>query len=152
VGTILFAVAEIRQRGQAEQSARAALDEKREAQFQEYRARIAAAAAALSAHDVADAARQLDFAPEELRGWEWHHLYSRVGDSWAKIRLPAGGDGFLLAAPDRLRVGTWTGSGLRVTDLEGGAAKTLPLGRERGRWVTVAQTRRGLRVAAWVGD
>ncbi len=152
VGTILFAVAEARQRGQADQNARAALDEKHEAQFQEYRARIAAAAAALSAHDVDGAARQLDAAPEELRGWEWHHLYSRLDDSSSVIPLPVGGDGFLLAAPDRLRVGTWTGSGLRVTDVEGGAAKTLPLGRERGRLVTVTQTRRGLRVAPWVGD
>lgn len=116
VGTILFAVAEARQRGQADQNARAALDEKREAQFQEYRARIAAATAAMSAHDVDGAARQLNAAPEELRGWEWHHLYSRLDDSSSVIPLPAGGDGFLLTAPDRLRVGTWTGSGLRVTD------------------------------------
>src|SRR6516164_1170973 len=47
VGTILFAVGEVRQRRQAD-------DKTREAQFQEYRARIAAAVAALSAHDVAD--------------------------------------------------------------------------------------------------
>ncbi len=47
VGTILFAVGEARQRGQAEQNARAALGEKREAQFQAYRARLSAAAAAI---------------------------------------------------------------------------------------------------------
>ncbi len=38
VGTILFAVGEARQRGQAEHNARQAIDEKREAQFQAYRA------------------------------------------------------------------------------------------------------------------
>ena len=91
VGTILFAIGEARQRGQAEQNARAAIDEKREAQFQAYRARLAAAAAALSAHDVADAARQLDAAPEDLRDWEWRHLHSRLDDSSSVIPLPAGG-------------------------------------------------------------
>ena len=70
-----------RQRGQAEQNARVANDEKREAMYQAYRARLAAAVAALSHHDVADAARQLDAAPEDLRGWEWRHLHSRLDDS-----------------------------------------------------------------------
>ena len=84
--------------------------EKREAQFQAYRARIAAAEAALAVHDVADAARQLKEAPEELRDWEWRHLHSRLDDSSAVLPLPAGGEGFLLAASDRLRVGAWTGS------------------------------------------
>ena len=131
VGTILFAVGEARQRGQAEQNAGGA--EKREALFQAYRARLAAAVAALSDHDVADAARQLDAAPEDLRGWEWRHLHSRLDDSSAVIPLPAGGVGFLLAAPDRLRVGVLTGAGLRLTDLEGGELRTLPIGPERGR-------------------
>ncbi len=106
VGTILFAIREARQRGQAEHNAQQAIDEKREAQFQAYRARMAAAAAALSAHDVADAARQLDAAPEDLRDWEWRHLHSRLDDSSAVIPLPAGGVGFLFGAPDRLRAGT----------------------------------------------
>jgi WD40 repeat protein len=126
--------------------------EKREALFQTYRARIAAAAAALQNHDVADAARQLDAAPEELRGWEWRHLHSRLDDSSAEIRLPAGEGGFLFGAPDRLRVAARTSAGLRITDLEGGEDKTLPLGPEHGRSLTVTQTRRGLRVVAWVGN
>jgi hypothetical protein len=58
VGTILFAVGEARQRRQAD-------EEKREA---------------LAAHDVADAARQLEAAPEELRDWEWRHLHSQLDD------------------------------------------------------------------------
>src|SRR5262249_25734396 len=81
VGTTLFAVGEARQRADAERNARQATVEKREAQFQAYRAHVAAAVAALSAHDVADAARQLDAAPEDLRGWEWRHLRSRLDDS-----------------------------------------------------------------------
>ena len=88
VGTILFAVGEARQRGQAEQNAlqaeqnaRAANIEKQEAQYQAYRACLAAASAALENHDVADAARHLEAAPEALRGWEWRHLRSRLDDS-----------------------------------------------------------------------
>jgi WD40 repeat protein len=152
IGTILFAVGEARQRGQAEHSAREANHEKREALDQAYRARIAAAAAALQSHDVADAARHLDAAPEDLRdNWEWRHLRNRLDDSSSVVPLPAGGVGFLLAEPDRLRVGTWTGAGLRVTDLDGGEAKTMPIGPERRKYVTATQTRRGLRVVAWVG-
>src|SRR5262249_49300873 len=54
---------------EADEHAMQAIYEKHESQFQTYRARIAAAAAALSAHDVADAARYLDAAPEELHDW-----------------------------------------------------------------------------------
>ncbi len=63
VGTILFAVGEARQRGEAEHNAQVANDKTREAQFQEYRARIAAAVGALAMNDVADARRQLIEAP-----------------------------------------------------------------------------------------
>jgi WD40 repeat protein/predicted Ser/Thr protein kinase len=152
VGTILFAVGEARQRGQAEYNAQVADAEKREARFQAYRARIAAATAALATHDVADAARQLDAAPEELRGWEWRHLHSRLDDSSSVLSLPDGGVGFLLTGPDRLRVGALTNAGLRLTDLEGGEPRILPVSTERGKPMTATQTRRGLRVAAWVGD
>src|SRR5262249_47390048 len=52
-----------------------------DARSQAYQARLAAAVAALAGHDVADAARHLGRAPEELRGWEWRHLSSRLDDS-----------------------------------------------------------------------
>jgi WD40 repeat protein/serine/threonine protein kinase len=156
LGTILFAVGEARQRGQADKNAQQALDEKREALFQAYRARIAAAVAALSAHDVADASRQLELAPEALRGWEWRHLRNRLDDSSSLVTLPAGGSGFLIPTPDRLRIGVLTSAGLRITDLEGGATLrvpgTLPIRPEHRRHVTVTWTRRGLRVATWVGS
>jgi WD40 repeat protein len=145
VTTTLFALGEARQRGEAEHNARQAL-------FQAYRARLAAAVTALSAHDVADAERQLDAAPEELRDWEWRHLKSRLEDSSAVIPLPAEGVGFLLPAPDRLRIGAMTGTGLRVTDLEGGEPRMLSIGPERGHIETAIQTHRGLRVVAWVGN
>jgi eukaryotic-like serine/threonine-protein kinase len=126
--------------------------EKREAQFQTYRARMAATVAALATHDVADARRQLDAAPEHRRAWEWRHLSSRLDDSSAMIPLPAGGGSCLLGAPDQLRVAAITPTGLRLTDLEGGEPRNLPIGPERGHRFTTTQTRRGLRIVAWVGD
>ncbi len=150
VGTILFAVREAHQRGQAEHHAQQAIDEQREALFQAYRARMAAAAAALSAHDVADAARQLDDAPEGLRDWEWQHLRSRLDDSTMVIPLPEEGVGFLMGAPDRLRAWAMTSMGLRGTDLEGGEDTILPIRPERRHDLTATRTRRGLRVVAWV--
>jgi hypothetical protein len=142
------------QRDRAGASAQQALAEKREAQFQAYRARIAAAAAALSAHDLTDAARQLDAAPAGLRDWEWRHLHSRLDDSSAVIPLSNPEGSFLLGAPGPLRVAVLDAGGVRVTDLESGASNTVPFGpeyAELGRFFAIAQTRRGLRVAAWVG-
>jgi WD40 repeat protein/tRNA A-37 threonylcarbamoyl transferase component Bud32 len=144
------------QRDLANTRARQADDEKKAALYQTYRACLAAASAALQNHDVADAARHLKLAPEALQGWEWRHLHSRLDDSSAVVPLPASGarsaGNFLIAAPDRLRIGVLTSAGLRITDLEGGEQRTVPIGPERGRYVYVAQTSRGLRVAAWVGN
>jgi WD40 repeat protein/predicted Ser/Thr protein kinase len=145
VGTILFAVGEARQRRQA-------VAEKREAQFQEYRARMAAAVGALSAHDVAHAARQLEAAPPNLRDWEWRHLSSRLDDSSAVIPLPAEGVGFLLAAADRLRVAGLTDAGLDFMDLQGGEPMPLRIGPEHGKPFAVAQTSRGVRIVASVSN
>src|SRR5262249_49475866 len=85
-------------------------------------------------------------------GWEWRHLRNRLDDSAAVVPLPAEGGSFLIAAPDRLRVGVLTGAGLRITDLEGGEHRTVPLGPEHRRAVSVTQTRRGLPVTAWVDN
>jgi WD40 repeat protein len=115
--------------------------------YRAYRACIAAAVAALSAHDVVDAAHQLDAAPEELRGWEWRHLRSRLDDSSAVLPAPGQEAGLVLGAPDGLRAWALTSAGLRLTDLESGA--TVPIGPERGHSVTVTQTHRGLRIGTW---
>ena len=92
--------------------------------------------------------RQLDEAPEDLRGWEWRHLRSRLDDSSSVIPLPFGRVGFLLGAPDWLRAVAMTTAGLRLTDLEGGEPRTIPIGPELGTVVAAAQTRRGLRVVS----
>jgi WD40 repeat protein len=133
----------------ATDNARVATEKEREATYQAYRARLAAAVAALQSHDVADAERQLTEAPEALRGWEWKHLRSRLDDSSAVIPLPAGGSGILVPGPDRLRVGLVSGDGLRLTDLEGGEQVKVPFRPEAPQAVTAAETRLGLRVAVW---
>jgi WD40 repeat protein/tRNA A-37 threonylcarbamoyl transferase component Bud32 len=135
------------QRDMARAHAQQADADRQAALYQSYRARIAAAAAALSAHDVADAARHLDAAPEELRDWEWRHLHSRLDDSFSVMPLPAQEAGLLFDVPDGLRAWAWTGSGLRLKDLETGAERALPVGDHR-QVVNVMQTRRGLRVLA----
>jgi hypothetical protein len=140
------------QRDLANARARQADDEKKAAQYQTYRASLAAATAALEIHDVADAARHLKLSPQALQGWEWRHLRNRLDDSSSVVPLPAGGVAFLIADQDRFQVGALTSAGLRITDLESGVQRTLPLSAERRRYVSVAQTRRGLRVAAWVDD
>jgi WD40 repeat protein len=147
------------QRDLANSRARQADDEKQAATYQAYRASLAAATAALEIHDVADAARHLRSAPDALRGWEWRHLSSRLDDSASVIPLPASGNrfrivggGLLIASRDQLRVGVLTDAGLHVTDLDGGEHGTLPIGPEHRHHVDVAQTSRGLRVAAWVGE
>src|SRR5262249_38115897 len=159
VGTILFAIGESRQRTQAEQNAHVAEqnagvanDERHKAVFEAYRARIAAAVAALSVHDVADAARQLDDAPEELRDWEWRHLESRRDDSSAVIPLPASHAG-VMGAPDRLRAWALTNSGLHVIDLENHREqRDMPIDFSVSSMFSVVQfsvvqTRPGLRMA-----
>ena len=74
VVSIAFALRAAENARVADGHARVASEKEHIANYQNYRARIAAAVAALSHHDVVDAARQLEEAPEEIRGWEWRHL------------------------------------------------------------------------------
>jgi WD40 repeat protein/serine/threonine protein kinase len=158
------------QRDLASANARRADAEKQAAVYQAYRASLAAASAALENHDVADADRHLKAAPEALQGWEWRHLRNRLDDSSALMQLPAGEGGFLIAAPDRLRLGFLASGALRITDLEQWVdaphftlhtPRVVPLSPEPRSLeslhpnavtatVYASQTSRGLRVAAWV--
>jgi WD40 repeat protein len=141
-----------KQRDLANIRAEQAENEKQAAQYQTYRASLAAASAALENHDVADALRHLKSAPEALQGWEWRYLSNRLNDCSSKIPLAAGESGFLIAAPDRLQIGVLTSAGLRITDLKNGEERTVPIGPEHRRRVNITQTSRGLRIAAWVGN
>ena len=151
VGTILFAFAEARQRDRAELNAQAAVAEKREALFRAYHARISAAAAAISAHDVTEAQRQLDAAPNELRGWEWRHLLGRLDDSDSLIRPPDQRNPSLLRGPAGLRIGVLTDAGLRITNLDGGEASLFPSPPDGLQGDCAIQTQVGLRIVSWSG-
>src|SRR5262249_38078307 len=120
-----------------------ASEKEREATYQAYRARLAAAVAALSSHDVADAARHLDAAPEALRGWEWRHLHSRLDDSIADISAPASATR-LSPGPRGLRLVILADQSLRVLDEQGQAERTVPFPHEDGTVWAVAQAPQGL--------
>jgi WD40 repeat protein/predicted Ser/Thr protein kinase len=153
IGTLLFAAREAEQRGQAEHNARVANDEKHAAHYQTYRARLAAAGAALQNHDVADADRQLREAPEELRGWEWRHLNSRLDDRAGRVAAVPGGALFFLRRPDGIQVGQVTpDAGVRVTDLDGRHLRTLPLDPQAKLQAVVLQGGGSVPILEWVKD
>jgi eukaryotic-like serine/threonine-protein kinase len=102
---------------QAVKNARRANERERDATYQTYRARIAAASAALLQHDVVDAARHLDAAPGSLRGWEWQHLRNRLDDSAFVFTATPGELAF--RAPEGFRIARTTKSNLHVLDMEG---------------------------------
>ncbi|MHB1425691.1 MAG: protein kinase domain-containing protein [Gemmataceae bacterium] len=118
---------------EAEQQRQRAEVGQQDALWQTYRARIAAAVAAMQNHDVADAARQLDAAPEALRGWEWRHLVSRLDDSAEVVRLRPGDPAVLLWGPEGLRVGIFTRTALRFRDESGREFPERPFPRLANR-------------------
>ncbi|MFT5048814.1 MAG: WD40 repeat protein [Chlamydiales bacterium] len=65
-------------------------DQRARADLAAYSARIAAAQASLQSNRVDIASDHLEACPEELRGWEWHHLQSRLDVSVATLSDPAG--------------------------------------------------------------
>jgi WD40 repeat protein/predicted Ser/Thr protein kinase len=129
-------------------AARDARESARLARAQTYQARLAAAIAALAGHDVADAARHLEHAPEELRGWEWDHLSSRLDDSLTAVRLRPGSPALLLSGPDGLWVGTFTKTGLRFRDESGNESPERPLPNFARECVTAAGPAGGWLLAA----
>jgi WD40 repeat protein len=143
VGTIRFALSEAEQRRQAEHNARLASDEKQAALYQAYRARVAAAGAALQNHDVADAARHLD-EEKALRDWEWRHLYSRLDDSFADLPAPFGKTFVLARGQQGLRLVTLTDQSVRVLDEQGHTERTIPFSPPSGNTWAVIQTPAGL--------
>jgi WD40 repeat protein/tRNA A-37 threonylcarbamoyl transferase component Bud32 len=107
-------------------------DRTKTAHFQTYRARLAAAIAALQGHDVSDAEHQLDLAPEDLRSWEWHHLYSRLDESSRVLRPPDGEHYDLPLAREEPRIVSSSRTDLRVLDLDGNLRASFPLARFPG--------------------
>ncbi|MEM7249349.1 MAG: protein kinase [Acidobacteriota bacterium] len=60
----------------------------KESRHSQYIAQVQAAAAALRESDPEAARRHLSLAPEELRGFEWRHLLSRLDASLLQVELP----------------------------------------------------------------
>ena len=127
----------------------------RKGRYQTYRARLAAAGAALQNYDVGDAASQLNDTPEELRDWAWHFLHSRLDDSSSGLALPAGHDYYLFGGPEGMQVATATPASLLVTDLDGRALQSIPRGpapwwwaalSRRGPWVLEAPSQSSIRL------
>ncbi len=82
---ILFAFKEAKERLAADENARQANIARAQAIREAYKARLAAALAALTARDYAEAALELDATAEELRGWEWRYLQRRRLDESPKV-------------------------------------------------------------------
>ncbi len=59
-----------------------------DAELRLYVANLAVAQAALRDHDVTEARRRLESAPERLRDWEWRHLISQIDLSERRIEWP----------------------------------------------------------------
>ena len=131
VVSIAFALCAAENARVADGNAQVASEKEHVANYQSYRARIAAAVAALSHHDVVDAARQLEQAPEEIRGWEWRHLRTRLDDSTTVLPAVAGDVHFLIRDSQAIRIATLTRDCLRLTDLEGNELLTRSFPPER---------------------
>jgi WD40 repeat protein len=146
VVSILFAV-------RAAENARVATARERVATYESYRARIAAAAAAISLHDVAETARQLDAAAEPLREWEWRHLRARIDDSIALFPANGGEPQYLISNPNGIRIARLTRASLRITDLDGHEVLARAFGPETHlMYHPPLPTRRGLRLIGQVRE
>jgi WD40 repeat protein/serine/threonine protein kinase len=116
------------------------------ARAQAYQARLAAAIAALTEHDISGAARHLEKAPEELRGWEWRHIHSRLDDRIATITAEPGEVLFLIKRGDRFNLGRHLDASLSLTDRAGHSRKTIPLLSPTSSINLIQQTYAGLRI------
>ena len=83
--TSVMALREAGARRRADLNAQRADAARMDARRGAYQARLTAAMAAMGIHDIREASRQLDQAPEELRGWEWRHLQGRLDLSLAVV-------------------------------------------------------------------
>jgi WD40 repeat protein len=124
--TSLMALRESRARRQSDRNAERATryaqqaeDARSASRRESYQARLAAAMAAMGTHDVREAARQLELAPRELRGWEWRHLHARLDQSLAVVAgLPEVGK--VAFCPPGERIAVAEGRAYRLLDATSG--------------------------------
>jgi WD40 repeat protein/serine/threonine protein kinase len=139
IATTIFALAESRQRRQADNNAQRAEEQVHEtekarqaAQLDAYQARLKAAQMALGAHNFGDAAQQLEAAPQALRGWEWRQVSTQLADELPLVVPHSEERGrFLAFIPDVPYMVTQSKDGsLRVFDaLTGALIRDLPRGQ-----------------------
>jgi WD40 repeat protein/serine/threonine protein kinase len=121
-------------------------DQEREAALRKaYYAHLAAAGAALRDDDVAAASRHLlhKDVPERLRGWEWHHLHSRLNESSRVVPAPDQGKMVLASSGQGVRL-LAAGHDLRLLDPDCGEVCRFP--RNGLDILHVDHTRHGTRV------
>ncbi len=104
-----------------------------EAEWLAYTSSIAAAQGAILAGQTSEARRQLEKAPVGLRGWEWRHLWSRIGRSESITMKHSARITAIDYSPD--------GTLIATASLDG----TILIGE-----VQTSETRHVLRHAAWV--
>jgi len=80
--------------------------------FQSYRAHIAAADAALRSGDIRLARSWLEQAPQEHRGWEWHHLDAETDHSLVSFRASDSSVTKLQVSPDGSLLATASADGV----------------------------------------
>src|SRR5262249_12867738 len=92
--------------------------------WENYRANIAAASAALQLQNSDTARRALEAAPAEHRNWEWRHLHSQLDGARRVVRLPGRGLGPLAysAAAGQFAVFSWFDDRLPLYDAATGQA------------------------------
>jgi eukaryotic-like serine/threonine-protein kinase len=127
--TSVLALRESRARQLADRNAVRAIESAQQAEaartaavHEAYQARLAAAMAAMGHHDIREAARQLEAAPGELRGWEWRYLQGRLDQSLAVVANLPDTDLVAFCPPGR-RLAVADGRGYRLMDVVSG--KTL---------------------------
>jgi WD40 repeat protein len=74
------------------------------AEWQTYRAKVAAAASALQLHNVAAARRHLEAAPARYRNWEWRHFTAQLDAAQAALPGHRGFVRALVFSPDGRRL------------------------------------------------
>lgn len=141
------------QRAEADAEARARRETglREQADWELYKACLAAADAALSSNTTALARARLEAAPPALRGWEWRYLWARLDQSIASYTLPGPvAARFVLAADRRTAfVALRDGCVLELDPLSGAARE---FARLDGALVTaLALTADGAQIAFGLG-
>src|SRR5262249_61122131 len=111
----------------AEEAKEVAIRERDAAQWQTYRANIAAATSALQLGNFTSAQAYLDAAAQKYRNWEWRHLFSRLDSSQRILRGHEDTVDAVAFSPDgtRLVSASWDGTA-RWRDLATGKAVRGP--------------------------